>query len=165
MTRAQVQERSGTRLRFNESWVATHSEGRGVVTWTDTDWEELEREAAKEVWVASPEMSSFLDAEAALMKAGYRIVTARIFEEHPVWLFLLDYSKVSRISRKDELSRHFRDVMWQIGLSYSHKDAIVQVAGRNRVSFSILWQTPSSGLQREIAWERWRFQEHLDQLP
>jgi hypothetical protein len=139
VTRAQVQERSGTRLRFNESWVATHSEGRCVVTWTDTDWEELERDAAKEV-------------------------TARIFEEHPVWLFLLDYSKAP-FSRKDELSRHFRDVMWQLGLRYSDKDAIVQVAGRNRVSFSILWQTPSSGLQREIAWERWRLQEHLDQLP
>ena len=162
MTRAQIQERSGTRLRFNESWVATHSEGRCVVTWTDTDWEELERDAAKETWVAAPEMSRFLDAEAALVKAGYRIVTARIFEEHPVWLFLLE---VSRISRKNELSRHFRDVMWQIGLRYSDKDAIVQLAGRNRVSFSILWQTPSSGLQREIAWERWRLQEHLDQLP
>jgi hypothetical protein len=135
------------------------------VTWTDTNWEELERDAAKEVWAAAPEMSRFLDAEAALVKAGYRIVTARIFEEHPVWLFLLDCSKVSRISRKDELSRHFRDVMWQIGLRYSDTDAIVQLAGRNLVSFSILWQTPSSGLQREIAWEGWRFQEQLDQIP
>lgn len=135
------------------------------MTWIDSDWEELEREAAKEVWVASPEMSRFLDAEAALLKAGYRIVTARIFEEHPVWLFLLDYSKASRISRMDELSRHFRDVMWQIGLHYSDKDAIVQLAGRNRVSFSILWKTPASGLQREIAWERWRCQEQQDQLP
>lgn len=135
------------------------------MTWTDTDWDELEREAAKDAWVASPEMSRFLDAEAALVKAGYRIVTARIFEEHPVWLFLLDYSKVSLIGRKDELSRHFRDVMWQMGLHYSDKDSIVQLAGRNRVSFSILWKIPASGLEREIAWERWRLQEQLDQLP
>jgi hypothetical protein len=135
------------------------------VTWTDTDWDELEREAAKEVWVASPEMSRFLDSEAALMKAGYRIVTARIFEEHPVWLFLLDSSKAPRISRKDELSRHFWDVLWQIGLRYSEEDAIIQAVGRNRVSFSILWSVPASGLQREIAWERWRLQEQLDQLP
>jgi hypothetical protein len=135
------------------------------LTWTDHDWDELERDAAKEVWVASPEMSRFLDAEAALVNAGYRIMTARIFDEHPVWFFLLDYSKVSPISRKDELSRHFRDVLLQIGLRYSDKDAIVQAAGRKRVSFSILWQIPASGLQREIAWERWRLQEQLDQLP
>ena len=135
------------------------------MTWTDHDWDELEREAAKEVWVASPELSRFLDAEAALMNAGYRVVTARIFEEHPVWLFLLDYSKAPRGSGKDELSRHFRDVMWQIGLRYSDKDAIVQLAGRNRISFSILWKIPASGLEREIAWEQWRLQEQLDQLP
>ena len=134
------------------------------MTWTDTDWDELEREAAKEVWVASPELSMFLDAEAALMNAGYRIVTARIFEEHPVWLFLLDCSKAPRRS-KEELSAHFRDVLWPIGLHYSDKDAIIQAAGRNRVSFSILWPVPSSGLDREIAWEQWRLQEQLDQLP
>jgi len=135
------------------------------VTWTDTDWEELERDAAKEVWTARPELSRFLDAESALMNAGYRIVTGRIFEEHPVWLFLLDSSKAPQITRKDELSRHFRDVMWQIGLRYSDEDAILQAAGRNRVSLSILWQIPASGLDREIAWERWRFQDQLDQLP
>lgn len=135
------------------------------MTWTDHDWDELERDAAKEVWVASPEMSRFLDAEAALVNAGYRIVTARIFEEHPVWLFLLDCSKAPRVSRKDELSRHFRDVLWQTGLQYSEEDAIVQACGRNRVSFSILWQIPASGLDREIAWERGRLQEQLDQLP
>lgn len=134
------------------------------MTWRDTDWDELEREAAKEVWVARPEMSRFLDAEAALMDAGYRIVTARIFEEHPVWLFLLDRSKAPKISG-NELSRHLRDVMWQVGLRYSCKDAIIQATSRNRVSFSILWPVPASGLAREIAWERWRIQEQLDQLP
>jgi len=144
--------------------VATHSKERYVVTWTDTDWDELEREAAKEVWVVAPELSRFLDAEAALVNAGYRVLSARIFEEHPVWLFLLDCSKAP-FSRKDELSRHFRDVLRQTGLRYSNKDAIIQAAGRNRVSFSILWPIPASGLAREIAWERRRFQDQLDPLP
>lgn len=135
------------------------------MTWTDTDWDELEREAAKEVWVAPPELSRFLDAEAALTNVGYRIVTARIFDEHPVWLFLLDCSKAPRGSSKDKLSRHFRDVLWQIGLRYSDKDAIIQASGRNRVSFSILWPIPASGLDRENAWHQGRFQEQLDQLP
>jgi len=134
------------------------------VTRKDTDWDELEREAAKEVWAARPELSRFLDAQSALEYAGYRIVTGRIFEEHPVWLFVLDCSKAP-FSRKDELSRHFRDVLRRTGLCYSNKDAIIQAAGRNRISFSILWPIPASGLARENAWERWRFQGQLDQLP
>lgn len=129
----------------------------------DEDWGD--DEDSKDVWLPSPELSRFLDAKAALVDAGYRIVTARVFQEHPLWLFTMDSSKAPRIETRVELLRHFRNVLWEIGLRYFDEDAVVQACGQNRLQFSILWQIPSSGIEREIAWEKWPLQNLLDQLP
>lgn len=164
MTRAQRKERSGTQLRFSESLAVRHSLEACLTSVDDDDWDDLECEAAKEVWLPSPELSRFLDAKAALVEAGYRIVTARVFQEHPLWLFIMDSSKAPRIESRVELLRHIRDALWEIGLRYSDGDAVVHACGRNRLQFSILWRIPAPTVEREIAWERWPLQELLNQL-
>jgi len=135
------------------------------LTFADEDWDELEGESTREVWLPSPELSRFLDARTALVDAGYRVLTARLFREHPVWSFFLDYSHAPRVGNHDELPRHIRDVLWDIGLRYFDEDALVQACGRNRLQVSILWRVPASTLEREIAWEKWPLHQLLDQLP
>jgi hypothetical protein len=123
----------------------------------EAEWQEqMDQDDAKEVSLPPAEVGKFLDAQAAILAAGYRIRTAEIVRTHPIWFFVLDQANAPRIRNADRLMHHVRDIMRQAGLSFRDDDAMLRPDGR-RLTVSFMWPTPARGKRRELAWEEGHF--------
>jgi hypothetical protein len=138
------------------------------VAGVNEDWEEADQWDAKDCWVIPDgELSAFLDAQQALIAAGYRVRSAEVVKTHAVWTFGVDQEKTPRFDNQRQLLCFLQNVLSGAGLRYQGEDLMVQPLRRNRLIVSIIWRIPAREPARSRAWrrEQRRLQKLLQKMP
>jgi hypothetical protein len=141
---------------------------RGSVASTDEDWDEADQWDAKDCWVLPDgELSAFLDAQQALIAAGYRVRSAEVVKTHAAWTFDVDQEKTLRFDNQRQLLSFLQNVLSGAGLRYQRGDLMVQPLRRGRFIVSIIWRIPAREPARSRAWQREqrRFQKLSQKVP
>jgi len=121
----------------------------------DEDWDEADRWDAKDCWVLSDgELSAFVDAQQALITAGYRVRSAEVVKTHAVWTFDVDQEKAPPCSSRRQLLSFLHKILSGAGLHFQREALMVQPVRPNRLILSIVWRIPAREPRRSRAWQR-----------